>query len=192
MENAIMLKEDVVNLDKFQEKFDIPIDESEVLSRWGRQNVTSTILQHVSEGKKIPTEYFSLGEGSGINLQPNEDVVYGFFPTNYYEDKTRTQYEGASQGMSMKIVNGFWIRVGSHKGQPIKTTERTRIDVGQLVFTTKHLYFHGNAKSFRVPYSKIIAFYPLEDGIGICQDKASAKPQIFRLAQAEGEGFSCG
>lgn len=45
--------------------------------------------------------------------------------------------------------------------------------------TTKHLYFAGDGKSFRVQYDKIVSFEPLNDGIGIQRDAATAKPQYF-------------
>ncbi|HBT49507.1 MAG TPA: hypothetical protein DEA61_06725 [Caldanaerobacter subterraneus] len=69
--------------------------------------------------------------------------------------------------------------MGQFKGYPIEKEEQVYVDTGILAVTTKHLYFYGKIKSFRVPYSKIVSFTPYSDGIGIQRDAASAKPQTF-------------
>jgi hypothetical protein len=45
--------------------------------------------------------------------------------------------------------------------------------------TTKHLYFHGAKKAFRVGWDKVVFFMPYSDGIGIQRDATRAKPQFF-------------
>ena len=70
---------------------------------------------------------------------------------------------------------------------------------GLLGFTTKHLYYPGARKKFRVRYDRIVSFAPYDDGFGIMRDAQTAKPQTFRtgdgwfpynlaanLAQAQG------
>ncbi len=47
-------------------------------------------------------------------------------------------------------------------------------------FTTKHLYFSGAKKKFRVRYDKIVDFEPFSDGFEIMRDAQSAKPQAFK------------
>ena len=49
-----------------------------------------------------------------------------------------------------------------------------------LGLTTKHIYFAGRRKRFRVRYDKIVAFEPLSDGFGIMRDAQTARPQTFR------------
>jgi len=144
-----------------------------------RRGTMAIIIREISEGR-IPDRF--MVDNLGVNLLSTESLVYAFH-TNYYEDKTRTTYEGRTQGFSMRIVNGLWCRVGDYKGHPVQITERVRVDEGNFIITTKHLYFNGKTKSFRVPYSKIVAFYPYSDGIGICQDKANAKLQIFETPE---------
>ena len=53
-------------------------------------------------------------------------------------------------------------------------------DAGLLGFTTKHIYFLGHKKKFRVHYDRIVDFEPFDDGIGIMKDNQTAKPQAFR------------
>ncbi len=118
-------------------------------------------------------------EGLSINLQKTETVVWVFHNTQYWEDKTRREYVGRSHGVSVRIAKGLYYRTSSFKGHPIDRTERAYVDTGALVLTNKNIYFAGPAKSFRVPYPKVVTFQPYTDGIGIIRDAASAKPQTF-------------
>jgi hypothetical protein len=114
-----------------------------------------------------------------INLQKNEQLVWSFADVEYLEDRTRRQYVGGSQGVSVRIMKGVYYRGGAFKGHPVEYTERTRVDSGWVLVTNKHIYFSGVAKSLRIPYTKIITFIPFENGFGIMRDAATAKPQIF-------------
>jgi len=114
-----------------------------------------------------------------INLQKDEEVVWVFPSCEYLEDKTRRQYVGGSQGVSIRIMKGLYYRVGAFAGQPVDRTERVAVDTGILVLTNERIYFAGPIKALRVPYAKIVSFQPFSDGIGIIRDAVTAKPQIF-------------
>jgi hypothetical protein len=114
-----------------------------------------------------------------INFQKCEEVVWVFPRSEYLEDKTRRQYVGGSQGVSVRIMKGVYYRVGAFAGQPVDRTERVHIDTGMVVITNKHIFFAGEVKALRVPYAKIVSFQPFSDGVGIIRDASSAKPQIF-------------
>ena len=114
-----------------------------------------------------------------FNFQKSEQLVYAFPDTAYHEFKTRTQYVGGSQGVSVRVARGLYFRTGSFRGERIQTMESVHADTGVLGLTTKHVYFSGATKRFRVPYSKIVAFEPYSDGIGIQRDAVSARPQTF-------------
>ena len=55
-----------------------------------------------------------------------------------------------------------------------------RSDSFLLGLTTKHLYFAGSRKRFRVRYDRIVSFDPYDDGFGIMREAQSAKRQSFR------------
>jgi hypothetical protein len=114
-----------------------------------------------------------------FNLQKNEFLFYVFQNVSYLETKTYTKFEGGSSGVSFKVAKGVYIRTSAFKGHPVKYEQTNRIAVGILGFTQKHLYFGSQQKSFRVPYSKIVAFTQYSDGFGIQRDAQSAKPQTF-------------
>lgn len=122
---------------------------------------------------------FSIPENLPINQQRGETIVWACANTAYLEDKTRRQYVGGSQGVSVRIMSGVYYRVGAFKGHAVERTERVHIDDGWLVVTDKNIYFAGPRKSLRIPYSKIVSFEPFSDGIGLHRDAATAKPQVF-------------
>ena len=139
--------------------------------------VQSSVLRDVLEGK-IPEKVKTTGQ-LPFNFLKDEKLVWVFQDVKYYEQKTRRQYVGGSQGVSMRIARGLYYRVGAFKGEPVFSTETVHVDTGILGITNKHIYFSGNAKSFRIKYGKIVSFVPYSDGMGIQRDAATAKPQSF-------------
>lgn len=122
---------------------------------------------------------FRIPDGLPINLQRGETIVWSCANTAYLEDKTRRQYVGRSQGVSLRIMSGVYYRVGAFKGHAVEHTQRVHIDDGWLIITDQNIYFSGPRKSLRIPYSKVVSFEPFSDGIGLHRDAATAKPQVF-------------
>jgi hypothetical protein len=139
--------------------------------------VKAGVLREVMHGT-IP-QRIKIDGALSINLQKDERLVWVFQRCDYLEDKTRRQYVGGSQGISFRIAKGVYYRVGAFKGQAIDRTERVHVDTGLVAATNKNIYFVGQAKSLRIPYTKVVSFQPFSDGIGLIRDAASAKPQIF-------------
>lgn len=114
-----------------------------------------------------------------FNFQKGERLVWHFEAVQYYEMKTKREFVGRSQGVSVRLARGVYYRTGSFRGNPVETTSFEHVDTGVFAFTNKHLYFSGAKKSFRIAYAKIVSFTPYSDGIGLHRDAASAKPQLF-------------
>lgn len=163
-------------LAEFREHFSLTQDE---LDRNGAltKTVKAAVLRDVMSGK-IP-ERLSIDGALPINFQKKERLIWAFPGSQYLEDKTRRQYVGGSQGVSIRVMKGVYYRVGAFKAQPVETTERTHIDTGWVAITNRHVYFSGSRKSIRIPYTKIVSFEPFSNGFGVMRDTATAKPQIF-------------
>ncbi|MCB0071544.1 MAG: hypothetical protein KDE20_08810 [Caldilineaceae bacterium] len=145
-----------------------------------RRLVQGGVLRDLSQGKISQRINVS---GAIPNLQRNEVLVWAFPDTEYLEDKVRKEYVGRSQGVSIRIAKGVSYRVGGFRGRPVERQERVSLGRGTLFVTNKHMYFTGDQKTFRVPYSKIVAFEEYSDGISFTRDAATAKPQIFRVEE---------
>ena len=78
------------------------------------------------------------------------------------------------------MVRGVYYRPGTFRNRGVEWEETVHQETGLLEFTTKHLYFSGAKKKFRVRYDRIVDFEPYDDGFGIMRDAQTAKPQTFR------------
>ena len=71
-------------------------------------------------------------------------------------------------------------RPGTIRSRNFEWDETVHQDTGLLGFSTKHLYFSGSKKKFRVLYDRIVDFEPYDDGFGLMRDAQTAKPQSFQ------------
>ena len=138
--------------------------------------VKAAVIRDLCEGK-IPTRMKV--DDLPLSLQKGEQVIWVFKNVKYCENKTRTQFVGGSQGVSVRVMKGVYYRVGAFRGAPIQTTAMVHVDTGLLVVTNTHLTFIGPQKSVRLKHDKIISHTPYSDGIGVCRDAVTAKPQVF-------------
>lgn len=143
---------------------------------WDRL-VKSAVLEDLMNGT-LPDRY-SIQERLPINMLSSEKVIWAFSNSSYLEDKLVQNYVAGSQGVSIRIMQGVYYRLGAFKGRTIESTQRVHVDSGWVVLTNRHIYFAGPNRSLRIPYSNILSFIPFQDGVGIMQDAKSAKPQIF-------------
>ena len=86
-------------------------------------------------------------------------------------------------GVSIRVAKGVYVRPGSFRGRTVETTAVEHTDDGLFGLTTKHIYFKGQNKAFRVRLDKIVTLDPYEDGLGIMRDTARAKPEVFYMGE---------
>lgn len=144
---------------------------------WFYRLIHGAVLRDLMEGR-VP-DRLNINFSLPFNFMKSEELVWLFQNVPYYESVTRTRYTGGHQGVGIRLMKGVYYRTGGFRGERIQTQETQHVDTGLFAVTTKHLYFAGNYKSFRIKYDKIVTFQPFDDGIGIQRDAASAKPQLF-------------
>ncbi len=140
--------------------------------------VKAAILRDVSNG--IIPQRLSVSGPMPFNLQKSESLIWIFQAVKYFEEKTRREFRGASQGVSFRVTKGVYYRVGAFKGRPVEKTDTVLADEGLMAITTKHIYFAGSSKRFRIRYDRIVAFDAYSDGIGVMREAQTAKPQTFQ------------
>ena len=74
----------------------------------------------------------------------------------------------------------IYYRPGTVRNRQVEWDEMVHVDTGLLGFTTKHLYFSGIKKKFRIRHDRIVEHEPFADGFGVMRDAQTAKPQSFR------------
>jgi hypothetical protein len=84
--------------------------------------------------------------------------------------KTRTQFVGGSQGVSIPLGHGFRYRVSSFRGHPVQTEVLTQLDEGTLVVTNQRLVFLGSKRDVSTPIAKLLQIEPFSNGIGISRE----------------------
>ena len=92
----------------------------------------------------------------------------------------RRERQGTSHGVSIRVARGLYYNPRQFRSRPIEWEETVHADTGLLGLTTKHVYFAGPKKKFRVRYDRIVAFEPYNEGFGIMRDAQTARPQTFR------------
>lgn len=121
-----------------------------------------------------------------FNLMKSESLVFAFPDVRYFEDKTKRERVGGSMGTSVRVVSGFYVRNSKFRSHTEETEVTEHVDTGVLGLTTKHIYFSGQRKKFRVRYDKIVSFDYYRDGLGITRDALTAKPQKFVVGGSRG------
>lgn len=114
-----------------------------------------------------------------VNLVDGEKVVLVFFGVEYLRDKKQRVYSGVYGGPSVRVFRDVSVRAGAFRGTPNASISRISLGIGDLILTTKNLYFYSQNSSLRVPYRKIASFIPFANGAGIVQDRAESLPHIF-------------
>ena len=114
-----------------------------------------------------------------FNLMKSEQLVWVIQGVDYLETVVRRERRGTSHGVSIRVARGLYYSPRQFRSRPIEWEETVHADTGLLGLTTKHLYFAGARKKFRVRYDKIVSFEPYSDGLGIMRDAQTAKPQSF-------------
>lgn len=176
LEDGILTAEEETALEIFRRAFSLPqelVDRSGALTRM----VKAGALRELLEGT-IP-ERVVLSDKLPFNFQKGEKLVWAFPGVRYCETRVSMRYRGSYQGVSVRVAKGLYYRTGGFQGKPTPTEQIVTVGTGGLAVTTKHIYFSGDTKSFRIPYAKIVAFEPYTDGIGVQRDAANARQQLF-------------
>ena len=178
LDDGILTIDEEKVLENFQNNLAISQDKLEAKDALSR-TLRSAIIRDLINGDEFKNR-LNISGNLPFKFQKNEYLVWLFQNVELFEQRTKTTYEGSSQGLSFKITKGVYYRTSSFKGHPVKTTNIVPIAEGMLALTNKHLYFSSGLKSFRIKYEKIISIDPYSDGIGITKDGVTAKPQIFK------------
>ena len=121
-----------------------------------------------------------------FNLMKSETLVWVMEGADYHETVTRRERRGTSHRTQHPGGTGTPATgPGTFRSRAVEWEETVHQDTGLLGFTTKHIYFSGPKKKFRVRYDRIVGFDPFSDGFGIMRDAQTAKSQSFRT----GEGW---
>ena len=182
LEDGLLTRDEENALHRYLDHFNITVtqaDDNGVLTIL----VQAAVIRDITEG--IVPQRQNINGRIPFNLMKSEQLIYtpkhGVMDgVDYLEVVTRRERRGSSHGLSIRVARGVYYRPGVFRSRSVEWEETVHQDTGLLGFTTKHLYFSGTKKKFRVRYDRIVDFEPFSDGFGLMRDAQTAKPQSFR------------
>jgi hypothetical protein len=123
--------------------------------------------------------------GNAFTLQPGETAILMLNNISYARDVTskRTVRHTSSSGTGIHD-DGFGVGFHSSNSvsQVVENTEMTKVDDGQVLFTTRNMYFGGQHKSFRLPYTDLLDVKSYSNGLGFFRDKDDAPAEVLCIS----------
>lgn len=115
-----------------------------------------------------------------VILQTGENRLAEFGTVLYRKTVTVSAHAGGYNGISVRVASGLYYRFGGYDGRAVAATVQN-VDTGFIVLTNKGMYFAGQEKTFRVPYSSILRFKAYPDGIGFFRNVGDGREELFTV-----------
>ena len=113
--------------------------------------VQAAVIRDVTQG--IVPQRQNITGTIPFNLMKSETLVWVLQDVDYLETVVRRERRGSSHGLSIRVTSGVYYRPSTFRSRPIEWEETIHADTGLLGLTTKHIYFAGRKKKFRVRYA---------------------------------------
>ncbi len=114
-----------------------------------------------------------------FKLGKTEPLLYVFPGVTYLERVTRRKVQGRSAGTSVRVMKGVSVRVGWSAWTPVEYEEVVARGVGDLAVSTRHVFFRGDRRSFRIHMNKVVSVGCGDDYVEVVRDRASGLPEYF-------------
>ena len=176
LEDSLFTDEEDRSLRRVVQAFGITVEQYGLYGA-DRRIAKTGLMRTVLDGD-IPQACKEPYEGPFL-LKNSEHMVWTEPNTDYYQDRTRTHFEGSSVGATVRVGKGVYLRSSSYKSVPVRRDLTSKVDTGLLGVGTENLYFGGRTKGLRIPYKKVVAFIPYSDALGVLQQAKSARRQLF-------------
>lgn len=189
VEDHVLSDEEKRCLNRYRARFDLDEARLDMDGQHFQLFKMMNLLKALTEEEVLPR--FDLGTVRAefgrlpFNMMKSESLVWVFPNVRYFKEITRREFRGSSMGASIRVAKGVYIRPGSFRGESVESSSMEYQDSGVLGITTKHIYFRGSVKSFRVRLEKIVSFDPHRDALHIMRDTATAKPEAFTMGVFE-------
>jgi hypothetical protein len=143
-----------------QELDDSHNDDSGLLSEEEKHE----ILDHLAQGNIA--HHFE----TSLILKKNEKLIFSLPSVSYCEERV-VRRKGVSQGISLRVARGIWLRTGGF--QSASEEEIKELDIGELSITSKRLVFFGSSRSLEYQLGKINAVSGHGDTLAISRSGKS-------------------
>ena len=179
LEDHLLTDDELARIVAMTETFDVDAEVMETLTGAHTKLIKALVLRDLSAGEI--TNRTQLVEGFMPNFESGESPIWSFFPATYFSQRAKTEYVGASQGVSVRLAKGMYYRVGAQKGTAIRANYLSQEAVGALVLGSRNAYFVAPMKAVKIPLKRIVAVSLFEDGIVLSAGATTTKPHIFKV-----------
>lgn len=181
LDDHILTEDEEASLNDFADAVAIGKDDIEMVEGSAQSLMRISqgrVLRELQEGKIPDSSQFD-GVGLPFNFMKSETLVYALPHVDYYEDRVRRERVGQSIGGATRVARGVYIGGSTFRSRTVETEVTEHVDTGTLAMTTKHIYFSGTRKKFRVRFDRIVSFDAYSNGLGITRDAQNARTQKF-------------
>lgn len=168
--------EEVATLDKILHLFGLRLADVEKSA----EKLAKAYVLRVIDGGQIES-ILKRDTDIPLRLKDGEGVLWTFQNVRLYTYRSKTQYVGGSQGVSLRIAKGVYYRVGASKGQAVKTDYLSEDAHGALFLTNMALYFLSDRRTITLPATKIVAVELFSDAVKVTRAGVNARPMLFSL-----------
>ena len=145
--------------------------------------VQAAVIRELTEG--VAPQRQNLTGRVPFNLMKSEKLVWVMQDVDYLDMVTRRERRGSSHGLSIRITRGVYYRPSTFRSRQVEWDEMVHVDTGLLGLTTKHLFFSGIKKKFRIRHGRIVEHEPFADGFGVM---GTPRPPSHRASEPETAG----
>lgn len=112
-------------------------------------------------------------------LNKNEVLIWAFPRVEAGEYKTKMEYVGGNQGVSVRVAKGVYWRTGAYRGERLERQFLQVLGTGPLVVTSKHVYFKAGTDALRVAHKNVISITPMDSAVMVHRSGERNKPLVF-------------
>lgn len=117
-------------------------------------------------------------DGTGrmqFNLQAEEQPIFSIGKATFAEERTVSTGSRTFGGLSVPVGGGVYYHVGASQGHQV--TGLLPLDMGEMLITSRSLYFGGQKRTLRIPLQHVVRYQSYVDGVGVCESHDA--PKVF-------------
>ena len=155
--------------------------------------IYAPILDHVEEIRQIsqigtgrinlaaPQSKLSLASeisqktGMLFNVGAKEDQLWATTGARLYEDRVHSHRVNHGHGATVRVARGLYFHAGSGRSRVVSRETHDHVDTGNVLVTSKAIYFAGRSKSFKIPFSQIVGINPCHGGAEILRGRGKSE-----------------
>lgn len=110
-----------------------------------------------------------------FNLHRGEEPIFSAGAVTYAEERTVNTGSRSYGGLSLPVGAGIYYHIGN--SQEHKVSGLIPLDAGEMLITSRSLYFGGEKKTLQISLAQVLRYQPYIDGVGVCE--AHGAPKVF-------------